>query len=415
MLSIITIVGMKHGGLRRKEGGCVRFDARSPHRDRTSPESETRTVCQPRNLPSSGLRPVLRPCYRGDQGCRASSERSSATAESSPGPTPGVPQVLPSQTIPHVPGTPFPVTRERIGSIDLLRILAAVGIIWFHVEGAPGRQIGYAGLPVFLLIFFSFVSKQAAVNTTASYLQRRRNRLLEPWLFWFAVYGSCRLVKAVFAADWSALDALVSWETFLAGPYYHLWYLPYAFLAGLLVHSLSRRMSRANGPAVVAGATLLGVLALAGCSMHMSLHALPRPLPQWEFGLAAIPLGVAIGRCLMSPSRRRRNLLLSLVGGATAAAGTVLGLLGLGESAVPYGLAVSLVCLAYGWQIRNNGWIAALAPLTLGIYLVHPLVIREFRQVFAPEQNYAVFMVLTAIISGLITLGLTRTPLRRFV
>ena len=76
---------------------------------------------------------------------------------------------------------------------------------------------------------------------------------------------------------------------------------------------------------------------------------------------------------------------------------------------------VSLVCLAYGWQIKNNGWIAALAPLTLGIYLIHPLVIHAFRQVLAPEQNYAAFVVLAAGISGLIVLGLMHTPLRRFV
>ncbi len=236
-----------------------------------------------------------------------------------------------------------------------------------------------------------------------------------PWLFWFAVYGSCRVVKAVGTADWSALGELVSWETFLAGPYYHLWYLPYAFLAGLPVHILSRRVLRANGPVVVAGATLLGVLALVGCSVDMSLHTLPRPLPQWEFGLAAIPLGVAIGKCLMSPSRRIRNLLLSAVCGATVAACTVLALLGLSGSAIPYALAVCLVCLACGWQIKNNGWIAGPATLTLGIYLIHPLVVREFRQIFATEQNYAAFIVLTAAISGLITLGLMHTPLRRFV
>lgn len=343
------------------------------------------------------------------------SERSSVTARLYYPPALGVPQVLPSQTVPDVQAVPFSASRERIGSIDLLRILAALGIIWFHIEGAPLRQIGYAGLPVFLLIFFSLVSRQAAVHTTACFLQRRWNRLLVPWLFWSVVYGSCRLVKAAHAADWISLDGMVSWETFLAGTCIHLWYLPYAFLAGLLVHVLARRLVTANGPAVVAGATVLGMLVLAGSAVDMSRHTLARPLPQWEFGLAAIPLGVAIGRCLMIPSRQRRNLLLSVVCGATLVSCAVLAWRGFSGSAVPYGLAISLVCLAYGWQLKTNGWIAALAPLTLGIYLVHPLVVYGFRHFFAPEQNYAAFIVLTAGISGLVTLGLMRTPLRRFV
>jgi peptidoglycan/LPS O-acetylase OafA/YrhL len=41
-----------------------------------------------------------------------------------------------------------PVAAQRVAGIDLLRILAAVGIVWFHTEGAPCRQIGYAALTV---------------------------------------------------------------------------------------------------------------------------------------------------------------------------------------------------------------------------------------------------------------------------
>ncbi|MFH1718755.1 MAG: hypothetical protein ABIF19_15475, partial [Planctomycetota bacterium] len=41
----------------------------------------------------------------------------------------------------------------RIANVERLRILAIFGIIWFHTEGAFGRSVGYAGLPVFIMIF----------------------------------------------------------------------------------------------------------------------------------------------------------------------------------------------------------------------------------------------------------------------
>ena len=34
---------------------------------------------------------------------------------------------------------PVPLSVDRITSIDGLRILAAVGIVWFHTDGAPYR------------------------------------------------------------------------------------------------------------------------------------------------------------------------------------------------------------------------------------------------------------------------------------
>jgi hypothetical protein len=327
----------------------------------------------------------------------------------------GVPRILMDQATAPTQVTSRSVPLEQIASVDLLRILAAVGIVWFHTDGAPYRQIGYAGLPMFLLIFFSLVAKQGRATTTAGFLRRRWDRLLKPWLFWSAVYGLCRLAKAICTTDLSSLGGMLSLETFLAGTCIHLWYLPYAFASGALVYVLNSQTSRVNNATVVVGATLVGVLVLAACAMDMPRRVLMRPLPQWEFGLAAIPLGFAIGRCATIPSRQMRGLLLSMIFGTTLAGCAMLVSLGFASSAIPYGLATALVCLAYLWHARGTGFVAALAPLTLGIYLIHPLVIQGCKRFLAPEQNYAGFIVLAAGVSGLIALGLTRTPLRKFV
>jgi len=327
----------------------------------------------------------------------------------------GIPQALPDQATAQTQAASLSVPLERWAGIDLLRILAVVGIIWFHTEGAPYRQIGYAGLPVFLLIFFSLVTKRGCPTTTADFLKRRWHRLLKPWLFWSAVYGLCRLVRAAHAMDLSSLGGILSIETMLTGTCIHLWYLPYAFASGFLVYVLNRRISRINSISAVAGATLIGVLVLAACTVGMSRHVLMEPLPQWEFGLAAIPLGFAVGKCMTIPSRQVQGLLLLMVSGTTLAGCAILSSLGFTGLAVPYGLAMALVCLAYGWQAKANGLIAALASLTFGIYLIHPLVIHGSKLLITPGQSHAAFIALTAGISGLITLGLMRTPLRRFV
>jgi peptidoglycan/LPS O-acetylase OafA/YrhL len=304
---------------------------------------------------------------------------------------------------------------QRVVGIDLLRILAAVGIVWFHTEGAPHAQIGYAGLPVFLLIFFSLVIKQSCAQTVAQFLTRRWDRLLKPWLFWCVVYGLCRLTKAAYALDWGPLERMLSLETFLAGTCIHLWYLPYAFASGLLIYKINRRLVRVNDTLVVLAATVIGVLTLAGGAVTLHVCELAPPLPQWGFGMAAIPLGLAVGRSLAIPARRVQMLLLSCVSAITLGAAAILVALDLDSSAVPYGLGVMLVCLAYSWQVNDNGFIAAVAPLTFGIYLLHPLVIRGLGSLLPPDGHYAAFIALTTSISGAATWVLMQTPLRRFV
>jgi len=306
-----------------------------------------------------------------------------------------------------------PVSAQRVVSIDLLRIVAAVGIIWFHTEGAPYRQIGYAALPMFLLLFFALITRQAPACSTRHFLKRRWDRLLKPWLFWSAVYGVARLTHAASTRDLTSLANLLSPETLLAGTYIHLWYLPYAFMSGLLIHALNRPISKvSSNPLVVLAATAVGVLTLAVCTSDRHTSAWVPPLPQWAFGLAAIPLGLAVGRSLAIPSPRARALHLAGISVATTAAGLIAIPFHVASGFIPYGLAVALVCLACGWRVRGNGFVAAVAPLTFGIYLVHPLVMHGLKQFVTPDGHFAAFITLTACLSGIVTWGLMKTPLR---
>ncbi|MEN6576430.1 MAG: acyltransferase [Phycisphaerales bacterium] len=320
-------------------------------------------------------------------------------------------RVLPEpQTIPASASLPA----LRIASIDHLRIVAAIGIVWFHTEGAPYRQIGYAGLPVFLLIFFSLITRDFGTTTT-HFLRRRWNRLLKPWLFWSALYGVCRLARAIHTVDVAELWGMFSIETLFAGTSIHLWYLPYAFVSGLLTFTANRRIREVDHVVAAVTAALVGMLTLAVCTVGMTNHRMLQPLAQWEFGLAAIPLGLAIGRCLMIPSQNLRKTLLAGIALAVLVESQILRVLDVGATATPYGIGTMLVCIAYCLEIKGSDFVLSLAPLTFGIYLIHPLVIYGLQHSLPLTGHYGLFMLLAVCISALITLVLMRTPVRRFL
>jgi len=304
---------------------------------------------------------------------------------------------------------------QRIANIDRLRILAVIGIVWFHTEGAPGSRIAYAGLPVFLLICFSLVVKRSHIGTTKRFLRRRWDRLLKPWLFWSAMYGLCKLAYTVCTGSLGSLSELVSVETLFIGTNIHLWYLPYAFVSGLIVYQCNRWTSRTNNIVIVFVATIIGILTLIGYALARCHYRLPEPLPQWEFGLSAMPLGFAVGRCLVLPSHHVQRSLLLMICLTTVASCVVLNGLGYASPAIPYGLAVSLVCLAYSRQGRSDAFVEAVVPLTFGIYLIYPLVAFVLRRLPLANLHFTLFIALTVCISGLMTVALIKTPARRFV
>jgi len=237
-----------------------------------------------------------------------------------------------------------------------------------------------------------------------------------PWLFWSVVYGLCKLGKAVCVLDMNSVRSMLSMESLLAGTHIHLWYLPYAFIAGLLIRAVNGWTSGVSNTAAVHMATILGVLMLVGHAMGMLGNDLMTPLPQWGYGLAAIPLGFAIGRCRMVSSRETQRLLLLMVALTVLAMCTILNSVGYTSLAIPYGLATSLVCMAYVWPSRSDAFVAYVAPLTFGIYLLHPLVMYGLRHSIVTSQHPAAFMIMLSVcISGLAAFGLMKTPLRRFV
>jgi peptidoglycan/LPS O-acetylase OafA/YrhL len=308
-----------------------------------------------------------------------------------------------------------PAGPSRIANIDRLRILAAVGIVWFHTEGAPGRRIGYAGLPIFLLVFFSLITIHSETERTTTFLKRRWDRLVKPWLFWSVVYGMCKLVNAVRMGEANPLHDILSAKVLVTGTSIHLWYLPYAFVLGFMAHVVGRRAAQTRPIGTTLLAAAVGILTLIGGAVGVSGYLSTEPFPQWAFGLAALPLGYAIGKCVTLPQSGIRKPLLLAICLAASATCLLLSLTGHAGLGIPYGISLVLVCLAYFRHGHADVLVAKVAPLTFGIYLIHPLVAYGMSILFPSNPHYTVLIGANVCVSALLTLGLRETPVRRFV
>jgi surface polysaccharide O-acyltransferase-like enzyme len=319
--------------------------------------------------------------------------------------------------------SPIASRQHQIANIERLRILSAFGVASFHTHDWFPRSFGIVGFIVLLLTFCAFVVNRPEPYGFGDLAKRKAERLLKPWLFWSAIYGALGLVKVI-RMDVPFSDVF-SATMFLTGTRIHLWFLPFAFVAALLLVLVHRRMTKAPETYNIAAAVLVGMICVLGCSIVQTWIELRTPLLQWTLGLPAIPLGFAIGRIMILPERKdRRNLCLLVVLSTAAALGVYTALLWLERGAwfdpgsefiVRYGISTVLVCLALLWPGRLDSTSRTFGSLSYGIYLVHPLVVVFLCQLGIFVQQPLLLLFLVLAISGTITLVFKKTLLRQFI
>lgn len=238
----------------------------------------------------------------------------------------------------------------RNASYDYARLLAAFGIVLFH-SGVPGARWGYGGLPFFLVMLGAFVAPMAARMTTTAFARARSRRLLVPWLAWSAVY-----LALMVAQDGPAALARLDASMLLTGPALHLWFLPFAFVAGVGLHALARAV----------GPRTLGWIGAGAAWLFLGLSQAgpwPVPLAQWLFALPALGLGLLLST--ETPARQVLGVALVL-GGALALGWTA------DFTPLLIGLAAFVLCRAV--PLPETPRTRALADVALTVYLAHPLV-----------------------------------------
>lgn len=269
---------------------------------------------------------------------------------------------------------------NRQSSFELLRIISAAGIVWFHAAVA-GAQIGYIGLTVFLILTPLFdLGANSARHTP---WRDHAHRLLVPFAFWSMVYAAANVVKGkpVLVLDHGWLPGV------LAGPSIHLWYLPFMAAALAITGALKRRLAPRTIALLSLGA-LVPVLAAFHFGMDAA-QAIGLPLPQWLHATTPLLIGMICGasRASVPPLRFAAPALLAIA------------LLLWQELSVLQflaGFALIEIAAAIRW---NDARINRLATAMMGVYLVHPLALTVFRPIEPHSQ--AAFVMLAFIASTL--------------
>jgi surface polysaccharide O-acyltransferase-like enzyme len=286
---------------------------------------------------------------------------------------------------------------RRFVWLDALRVLAALAVIWLHVAANvvttnpnPASLDWWIGnladagvrwsVPVFVMISGGLLLPRARDQSVIAFYRRRIPRIGIPLLFWSAVYSFYAWMR--FGSSPTRL--LVKFV--LGEPFYHLWFL--FALAGLYLAApfIARSMGAMSRPqlwAATIGSYLLfslheGLLAVQGKVGHDDAFSL------W---LPYVPYFVAGSLIIAAPARGRRSFwmvcLAGSVGVIALATGVLVPVLGGPRSwTLMYGylnpfVATSSVSVVFlGQAARYGAGVAAviskIAPVTLGIYVLHP-------------------------------------------
>lgn len=336
--------------------------------------------------------------------------------------------------------------------VDAARVTAVLAVIAIHTVSSLvanrslpeswwfGNFVDSASrwsVPLFVMLSGALLLTGPAADDPISFFRRRLSRILPPLIVWSAIY----LVYGHFNADNPrTVDDAVAYV--LAGrPYFHLYFL--YLIAGLYaVAPILRPLVALPGRRILTIAVVvLFALEIADDLIVVSGHggganAVTRFVPYVGYFLAG-PLLTRI-----SPSRGRviTAAIVATLGGAATAVGTdfLLANVGFGKgfyfyeylsvTTVPVTLAMFALFMWSAPQLKRlaarlpASAISRIAAATLGIYVIHPLVMQGLgvlglgvRSFFVPLAVFASVLA-TFAVSLVIVLLLRQVPgIRRVV
>jgi len=280
----------------------------------------------------------------------------------------------------------------RITSIDVARSISAIGVVWLHVAAGvvnveascanPRWWVGNVAdslsrwcVPVFVMVSGAVLIPRARQQHPWSFIKKRLPRIVFLTAAWTALYGLLTLQNESLAT--------LAKQIILGRPYYHLWFMYMLIGLYFMAPFLQRLVESLDAQA-------LGIL-VAACfllSGPAEILAVLYPAPSL-FTTQFLPyIGYfCIGPALAtqhSPVSCSRLLGAALLLGATIAVltGALLPWFGPRAIAIMYGYQNPLVALmsfavfAAIFKLPGLDGLAKYAPLTLGVYLIHPAVLR---------------------------------------
>jgi len=287
----------------------------------------------------------------------------------------------------------MPYAEEKYARLDAARWLAAVAVVLLHsaamVVSNPAVYGGGAWLaanlydsaarwcvPVFVMVSGALLLDPDKPQDARQFYSRRMARICAPLLFWTFFYLAWRT-----ALDWwddGHIDFSFWPRKLVQGePYYHLWYL-YMIVGLYLFAPLVRILYARSTPR----ARALWVVGILGVAILDALYRRALGAPAGFFLTWFLPyLGYFVaGRLIFDGQMRipRPGLMLT-----ASVAATALGVYAMSSNRALdtyfydyFSLTVPFMSLAaFQWIVASPRLprLASLAPLTFGVYLIHPL------------------------------------------
>ncbi len=272
----------------------------------------------------------------------------------------------------------------RNSAVDTFRFLGAIGVVYFHHQ-LPLSWIGLAAVPMFtmMLVYFEAIRPREPV---AGVLERANVRLMVPWAVWSMVYAAAKIAeinlgKSTFAEEF---PTWVLW----VGPAIHLWFLPFAFTATLLVRPLLDGLARSASGFWV---TVVLFQVFSFSVDYFRTEALDIPFQQWVSVLPAFLFGLSM---FFARSSTSRILFLIGLGAFNLTAGAVwFGPGNMVQTALAAFVSVC-VCLVYS---QAATWASNLGKTAITIYLVHPLITVALARMFGIGDEH-LFLSFVAVV-----------------
>lgn len=352
-------------------------------------------------------------------------------------------------------------TSHSLIYVDVLRVVAAMAVVVIHVADRVVTMLDKAGpvgwwignfaesaarwaVPVFIMISGVLMINPSRTESAGAFLRRRVQRILPALVFWSVAYLAMEALlinrfhmKVQELDHFSIGDALG--RLAYGVPADHLWFL--CMLPGLylLMPCLRSWVGRVSAAQCLAGAA--AILALGSIYRCTLAYFTDGREIAWFSGLLLSGYAL-LGYWLSRQSWRNVSpypwMALFVAGATTTAVVTNLFLLESGNdesrfvlynplspSVIAMAVAVFVLALRVPWSTTSPlvAWCTRMAPATLGIYLVHPMVMSPLRRAIGlsggtlhPLFGIVVGSLVVFALSYAVVWGMMRIPyLRRVV
>lgn len=306
------------------------------------------------------------------------------------------------------------VGSENLDWLDLLRVAAALAVVFLHVAAEPvvfvrdlDSTLWHVGnlidsltrwcVGIFIMVSGALLLNPVQPETVGEFFRKRVRRLLVPLIFWSTLYLGLAASRGQPVAFGDIARLL--WE---GHPWYHMWYL--FMIVGLYAVTPLLRLHVARSNSSLRWIVIvLSLLSASAWDLVLSIDGenLPGTIPTMFIPyLGYFLLGYELRR--LAPIRIHPLFLWSAF-----AAGSVITIVGTYFMIKSHGITriglymyeylspnvilmtSATFCLASqlgplrGSEIRNcvGHWVSRVVPLTLGIYICHPIFILGLREI----------------------------------